>query len=110
METKQDKEEILPQYERSKSENCLKVEQNSMQCAAHNRLMDEVAPPIPPLPLNYQRSDGKTEKNFFNFIVVLFCFKRKLMLMFLQMKVARQMKIVIVENYVQYPRHQDKPN
>lgn len=46
--------EATPPYvgERSKSVSCLKNQQNSLA-------EREEPPPIPPLPLNYQRSDGE---------------------------------------------------
>lgn len=46
--------EATPPYavERSKSVVCLKNQQNSLA-------EREEPPPIPPLPLNYQRSDGE---------------------------------------------------
>lgn len=48
--------EATPPYsnERSKSVSCLKSPQKSLSIADK-----ELPPPIPPLPLNYQRSDGE---------------------------------------------------
>lgn len=52
---KQDKEENS--FEKSKSEDCLKAKQNSS--FNDDEPIEEITPPpIPPLPVNYQRSDG----------------------------------------------------
>lgn len=53
--------EGTPPYanERSKSVSCLKNSQKSP--SIHDK---DMPPPIPPLPLNYQRSDGNTEVIF----------------------------------------------
>ncbi|XP_037045702.1 F-actin-monooxygenase Mical isoform X2 [Bradysia coprophila] len=48
-----DKDEPATQHERSKSEDYLKIDLNAKQ-------YEEEAPPIPPLPINYQRSDDES--------------------------------------------------
>jgi hypothetical protein len=49
---KEKQKEKTPPYERCRSENCLKNEQQNDD--------EEIPPPIPPLPLNYQKSDDET--------------------------------------------------
>ncbi|KAJ6638608.1 [F-actin]-monooxygenase Mical [Pseudolycoriella hygida] len=48
-----EKDEPTIQHERSKSEDYLKIDLNTKQ-------YEEEAPPIPPLPINYQRSDDES--------------------------------------------------
>lgn len=69
---------VTATYERSKSENCLKMEQQLYQqqdtSILQKRLLNEskeiMPPPIPPHPINYQRSDGKL------FLPYFMCFYR----------------------------------
>lgn len=60
--------EATPPYssERSKSVSCLKSPKNAEK---------EFPPPIPPLPLNYQRSDGKLKEFFLPILIRKLNFK-----------------------------------
>lgn len=55
---KKDKEAIVPNVERSKSDNCLKEMINVNSFNSVDISEEITPPPIPPLPTNYQRSDG----------------------------------------------------
>lgn len=49
----------MKEFDRSKSDNCLKNEDGGETSPSKHE--DDDAPPIPPLPLHYQRSDGEFE-------------------------------------------------
>lgn len=53
-----DKEAVAANVERSKSDNCLKEMVNVNSFNSVDISEEITPPPIPPLPTNYQRSDG----------------------------------------------------